>query len=99
MKWHRSPPVNLSGSGDNFKLHMSHVNLALIKKCVEAIRNGEREVVVRSTGKMTGECRYVEDAAERMVLATQRYNREAPANLGLGVEPRAGNSWSASPRP
>jgi GDP-L-fucose synthase len=79
-------PVNLYGPGDNFDPQTSHVIPALIKKCVEAIRHGEQEVVVWGTGKVTREFLYVEDAAEGIVLATERYNGEEPVNLGAGFE-------------
>jgi len=79
-------PVNLYGPGDNFDPESSHAIPALIKKCVDAIENNEREVVVWGTGKPTREYLYVEDAAEGIILATEKYNKPEPVNLGSGFE-------------
>jgi GDP-L-fucose synthase len=79
-------PVNLYGPGDNFDPEYSHVIPALIKKCADAIKNGNEEIVVWGTGKPTREFIYVEDAAEAIVLATERYNKGEPVNIGSGVE-------------
>jgi len=79
-------PVNLYGPGDNFNPESSHVIPAIIKKCVDAIRQGEREIVLWGDGSPTREFLYVEDAAEGIVLATERYNESEPANLGAGFE-------------
>jgi len=79
-------PVNLYGPGDNFNPESSHVIPALIKKCVDVIENNEREVVVWGTGKPTREYLYVEDAAEGIILATEKYDKPEPVNLGSGFE-------------
>ena len=79
-------PVNLYGPGDNFDLHTSHVIPALIRKCFEAIERGDEEIVLWGDGTPTREFLYVEDAAEGIVLAAERYNRSAPVNLGSGEE-------------
>lgn len=79
-------PVNLYGPGDNFDPRSSHVIPALIKKCVDARREGLDEVVVWGTGAATREFFYVEDAAEAIVLAMERYNESEPVNLGAGFE-------------
>ena len=79
-------PVNLYGPGDNFDPRSSHVIPALIKKCVDAGRNNEKEIVVWGTGKATREFFYVEDAAEAICLATERYNSSEPINIGAGFE-------------
>jgi GDP-L-fucose synthase len=79
-------PVNLYGPGDNFDPKSSHVIPALIKKCVDAIRSGEDEIIVWGTGKSTQEFFYVEDAAEAIILATERYNKSEPVNIGAGFE-------------
>lgn len=78
--------VNLYGPGDNFDTKSSHVIPALIKKCLDAIENNEGEVVVWGTGKPTREFLYVEDAAEGIILATEKYNKPDPVNLGSGFE-------------
>lgn len=79
-------PVNLYGPGDNFDLDDSHVIPALIRKCLEAKERGEDRMVVWGTGKASREFLYVEDAAEGILLATERYNSSEPANLGSGFE-------------
>lgn len=79
-------PVNLYGPGDNFDPEFSHVIPAIIKKFVYAKRRGDKRVVAWGTGKATREFLYVEDAAEGIVLATERYNKPNPVNLGAGQE-------------
>jgi GDP-L-fucose synthase len=79
-------PVNLYGPGDNFDLESSHVIPALIKKCVDATERGEKEIIVWGTGKPTREFLYVEDAAEGIIIATEKYDKPEPVNLGTGVE-------------
>lgn len=79
-------PVNLYGPRDNFDPKSSHVIPALIKKCVDAVRNGEKEIIVWGAGKATREFLYVEDAAEGILLATEKYNKGDPVNLGSGFE-------------
>ncbi len=79
-------PVNLYGPGDNFDPKSSHVIPALIKKCVDAIRAGEDKITVWGTGEPTREFLYVEDAAEGILLATEKYNSSDPVNLGSGFE-------------
>ena len=79
-------PVNLYGPGDNFDPRSSHVIPALIKKCVDARIRGEKEIVVWGSGQATREFFYVEDAAEAIVLATERYNKSEPVNIGAGFE-------------
>ena len=79
-------PVNMYGPGDNFDLESSHVIPALIRKCLEAKERGDDEVVVWGTGKPTREFLYVEDAAEGILLAAERYNESEPVNLGSGTE-------------
>jgi GDP-L-fucose synthase len=79
-------PVNLYGPGDNFDLHTSHVIPAMIRKCVTAVRESSREIVLWGTGKPTREFLYVEDAAEGVILAAERYDTSEPVNLGSGME-------------
>jgi GDP-L-fucose synthase len=79
-------PVNLYGPRDNFDLETSHVIPALIRKCFEAKENGREEIVLWGDGSPTREFLYVDDAAEGMVLATERYDGPLPVNLGTGEE-------------
>ena len=79
-------PVNLYGPWDNFDPRSSHVIPALIRKSVEAIERGEDEVVIWGDGTPTREFLYVDDAAEGILLAAERYNSSDPINLGSGEE-------------
>jgi GDP-L-fucose synthase len=79
-------PVNLYGPRDNFDLESSHVIPALIRKCVEAVEKRKDEIVVWGTGKSSREFLYVDDCAEGILLATERYNDPDPVNLGSGKE-------------
>ena len=79
-------PVNLYGPRDNFDLESSHVIPALIRKCIEAQESGQETVEVWGDGSPTREFLYVEDAAEGILLATERYNGADPVNLGSGFE-------------
>ena len=79
-------PVNLYGPGDNFNPSSSHVIPALIRKCVEARDKGKNEIVVWGDGSPTREFIYVEDAAEAILLATEKYNDSEPVNIGSGYE-------------
>ena len=75
-------PVNLYGPGDNFNPNSSHVIPALIKKCID----GQQPLTVWGTGKPTREFLYIEDGAEAIILAIERYNKSDPVNLGAGFE-------------
>jgi GDP-L-fucose synthase len=79
-------PVNLYGPKDNFDLETSHVIPALIRKCVEAKEKNDDQIVLWGDGSPTREFLYVEDAAEGIVMATERYDRSEPVNLGTGQE-------------
>ncbi|MEK7180874.1 MAG: GDP-L-fucose synthase [Patescibacteria group bacterium] len=79
-------PVNLYGSGDSFDPTRSHVIPALIKKVADAIKNKEDYINVWGTGQATREFLYAPDAAEGIVLATEKYDKSDPVNLGSGQE-------------
>ncbi len=79
-------PVNLYGPRDNFDLQTSHVIPALIRKCIEAQERGEKEIVVWGDGSPTREFLYVEDAAEGILAAAEKYDGPEPVNLGSGQE-------------
>lgn len=79
-------PVNLYGPRDNFDLDTSHVIPALIRKCAEAKKAGRSEITLWGDGTPTREFLYVEDAAEGILLAAERYNGDLPVNLGTGAE-------------
>jgi GDP-L-fucose synthase len=79
-------PVNLYGPGDSTDLAASHVIPALIRKMVEAQERSESEVVLWGDGSPTREFLYVDDCAEALVLAAERYDGAEPVNLGTGQE-------------
>lgn len=79
-------PVNLYGPRDNFDLESSHVIPALIRKAMEARDAGREELVVWGDGSATREFLYVEDAAEALVVAAERYDGKDPVNIGSGDE-------------
>jgi len=79
-------PVNLYGPGDNFDPEYSHVIPALIKRVFDAKERGEKSIVAWGTGQASREFLYVEDAAEGIVLATEKYDKPDPVNLGAGFE-------------
>ena len=79
-------PANLYGPGDNFNPGSSHVIPALIRKCVDAVENGENEIVCWGDGSPTREFLYVEDAAEGILLAAEKFDKSEPVNLGAGME-------------
>ncbi len=79
-------PVNLYGPGDNFDPASSHVIPALIKKCVDAVESGADHIDVWGTGSASREFLYLDDAADGIVLAAERYDGDEPVNLGVGAE-------------
>jgi len=79
-------PVNLYGPGDNFNPRSSHVIPAIIRKCIEANEAGLKEIEVWGDGSPTREFLFVEDAAEGIMLAAEKYNDSEPVNLGSGYE-------------
>jgi len=79
-------PVNLYDPRDNFNLQTSHVIPALIRKAIEARERSEEELVAWGDGSPTREFLYVEDAADGIVAAAEKYNGPEPVNLGSGYE-------------
>lgn len=79
-------PTNLYGPGDNFDLKNSHVIPALIRKVHEAKKEGRNYVELWGTGNASREFLYVDDAAEGVILATEKYDKSDPVNLGSGME-------------
>ncbi len=79
-------PVNLYGPRDNFNPASSHVIPALIKKCCDAIDAGDDEIVVWGSGKATREFLFAEDCAEGILLATEKYDKSDPVNIGASRE-------------
>jgi GDP-L-fucose synthase len=79
-------PVNLYGPRDNFNLQTSHVIPALIRKAIDAQERGDTELIAWGDGSPTREFLYVEDAAEGIIAAAEKYNGSEPVNLGSGFE-------------
>jgi GDP-L-fucose synthase len=79
-------PVNLYGPRDNFDLESSHVIPALVRKCWDAKQAGAPEITAWGTGTATREFLYVQDAAEGIVLAAEKYAKPDLVNLGSGEE-------------
>lgn len=79
-------PVNLYGPGDHDDPETSHVIPALIRKCLDAQASGAPEIVCWGDGSPTREFLFVEDCAEGIVAATERYDKPDPVNLGVGFE-------------
>jgi GDP-L-fucose synthase len=79
-------PVNLYGPRDNFNPESSHVIPALIRKCLEAKEAGQDTIEVWGDGSPTRGFLYVEDAAEGILLASEKYNKSDPVNLGSSIE-------------
>lgn len=79
-------PVNLYGPGDNFNLKTSHVIPALIRKAFEARDSGTPALSLWGDGSPTREFLYVEDAADGIVTAAEKYSGPEPVNLGSGYE-------------
>ena len=79
-------PTNLYGPGDKFHTAVSHVIPALIRKCVDAVESGADHIEVWGTGSASREFLYVDDAAEGIVLAAERYDGAEPVNLGTDEE-------------
>src|SRR5439155_18153294 len=79
-------PVNLYGPRDNFDLKSSHVIPALVRKCVEAKRRRDKEIVAWGTGSASREFLYVEDCGEGLIASMEKYESSAPINLGSGRE-------------
>ncbi len=79
-------PTNLYGPRDDFDPESSHVIPALVRKVVEAKESGKDHVTVWGTGNVTREFLYVKDAARGIILASEKYDKSEPVNLGSGLE-------------
>jgi GDP-L-fucose synthase len=79
-------PVNLYGPKDNFDLETSHVIPAIIRKCIDGKKNGDKTITLWGTGNVTREFIFVEDAAEGIVQAAESYDEADPVNIGSGFE-------------
>ena len=73
------------GPGDDFSPERSHVVGALLRRMHEAKCSGAPSVDVWGSGEPRREFIYVDDLADAMIFAMQRYDRAAPINLGTGT--------------
>jgi GDP-L-fucose synthase len=78
-------PVNMYGPRDSFEPRRSHVIPSLIRRCLEAKEAGA-DLTVWGTGNASREFLYVEDCAEAVVLATEKYEEVEPVNIATGNE-------------
>lgn len=88
---HRFPaivtiPGNIYGPYDNFDLEAAHVVPALVRKFVEAVENGSKQVVAWGTGKPTRDFVYGGDVADGILRAAEVYDQAALVNLSTGVD-------------
>ena len=74
------------GPGDTFDPERSHVIAAIIKKIYEAKRDGKDTIEVWGTGSVSREFLFVKDGVEGIILATEKYDKERPVNIGAGRE-------------
>jgi GDP-L-fucose synthase len=79
-------PVNLYGPHDNFDPKTSHVIPAIIRKCLEAKKANAKEIVLWGSGSASREFLFVEDCAEAIAMAAEKYDSSEPVNLGSGKE-------------
>ena len=79
-------PVNLYGSGDKFDPQFSHVIPALIRKIAKAKKNNNKKIRIWGTGQATREFLHVGDCAKAIIMATEKYNKPQPVNIGAGWE-------------
>lgn len=79
-------PVNLYGPGDNFNPESSHVIPALIKRVADAQKSDQKYIDVWGSGTASREFLYVDDCAEGIILATEKYNKPDPVNIGANRE-------------
>lgn len=79
-------PVNLYGPGDNFDPKSSHVIPAIIKKVADAQKTYQKYVDIWGSGTASREFLYVDDCAEGIILATEKYNKPNPVNIGANRE-------------
>src|SRR3989344_7566705 len=75
-------PYNCYGLRDHFDSEVSHVIPALIKRVID----GENPIKVWGSGKQTRAFLYVEDLADGMISAIEKYPVPDPINLGTDEE-------------
>ena len=79
-------PTNLYGPRDNFSEDSSHVIPALIKKVFFAKNADKKKITLWGDGSPSRDFLYVDDAAEGIILAAEKYNNQEPINLGTSEE-------------
>jgi GDP-L-fucose synthase len=79
-------PANLYGPGDNFDPLMSHVAPALMRRMIEAGEKSLPQVAIWGSGTPRRELMFVDDAADAIVFALERYSASQPLNIGSGID-------------
>jgi GDP-L-fucose synthase len=78
--------TNLYGPGDSYNVERSHVVAALVRKWVEAELAKAPSIEVWGTGQPIREFIYVEDCADAIILAAEKYHDVSmPLNIGTGI--------------
>jgi GDP-L-fucose synthase len=79
-------PCNLYGRNDHFEPERSHVMGALVKKFVDAVHNGDKEVEVWGSGQARREFMDVDDFADACLFLMDKYDSPELINVGTGED-------------
>jgi GDP-L-fucose synthase len=85
-RWISLMPTNLYGPGDNFDLTVSHVLPALIRRFIEAAESGANKVTLWGSGSPLREFLHVDDLAQAVVVASEKYDSSLHLNVGSGED-------------
>jgi GDP-L-fucose synthase len=85
-KWISLMPTNLYGPRDNFNLTASHVLPAFIRRFIEAAESGADKVTLWGSGTPLREFLHVDDLAQAVVVASEKYDSSLHLNVGSGEE-------------
>jgi len=85
-KWISLMPTNLYGPGDNFDLAISHVLPAFIRRFVQATEDGADMVTLWGSGSPLREFLHVDDLAQAVILASEKYDSNLHLNIGSGED-------------
>jgi GDP-L-fucose synthase len=85
-KWISLMPTNLYGPRDNFDLTASHVLPAFIRRFIEAAESGAEKVTLWGSGTPLREFLHVDDLAQAVVVASEKYDSSLHLNVGSGED-------------
>jgi len=85
-RWISLMPTNLYGPRDNFDLTASHVLPALIRRFIEAAESGADKVTLWGSGTPLREFLHVDDLAQAVVVASEKYDSSIHLNVGSGED-------------